>query len=112
MLLLNPKSNATTASGSSAFSVDPDTDGFIPVSKIYTILSELRRILGECMLYERSSSVKVSASGVKSASLARDCPDFTSAGDVAFYLSHINLGNLLNVHKTEKKIYIQTLMKC
>ena len=93
-----------------------DAEGFIPVDKIYVVLSELRRLLGECVLYERSSIINNSMQGDNFNSYvntpqvhthARDCPSFSMASDISFNLTKINLGKLLNMHKTDKKLYIQ-----
>ena len=114
-MVLNLPSSASSASNKSLL-IPVDNEGCIPIDKIYVVLSELRRLLGECVLYERSSIINNSVHGDNFNSYlsspqvhvhARDCPSFGMASDISFNLTKINLSKLLTMHKTDKKLYIQ-----
>lgn len=98
---------------------DPDTpkyvlkDSFLPIEKMHVVLSDLRRLLGECILYERESVVGTDAGAGAEVALdgkgkvARDCPSFRKVAMVASYLSKVDLPKLLTTYTTDKKLYIQ-----
>ena len=98
-------------------------DTYLPIDKMHVVLSDLRRLLGECIMYERESVVGRStgnngnngssggSNGVDGSDIeekaARDCPSFRKVAIVASYLSKLDLPKLLSTYRTDKKLYIQ-----
>lgn len=82
-----------------------DNFGFIAIERLGAICHELRRLLGECIMFERSSNdLDTESSSIR---LARDSPTYVDAANMSHNLSKIDLAALLKKYNTEKKIYIE-----
>jgi hypothetical protein len=113
ILLLNVASDgddySASLSGNTAFI--PGPDGFLPVSSFGPICTELRRLLGECIMLERSSEIS-DTGGAGDFSLARDAPVYRDVVNISSLLGRLDLTALLGSNGMEKKQFVQlhTLM--
>jgi hypothetical protein len=111
VLLLNVASDDYSASLSDNAAFIPGPEGFLPVSSLGPICAELRRLLGECIMLERSSCIS-GTGGAGDFSLARDAPVYRDVVNISSLLGRLDLTTLLGSNGMEKKQFVQlhTLM--